>query len=406
MQNAKQLLNEVSEKLKIFEESQKESGELFNIFSITKIERREVDTHSAMIAELLNPRGRHGQDDRFLIEFLKIVIPAEYPFTGTKEAKVFKEKSFDKRSRIDILIVLDNHVFVIENKIDAEDGHKQLQRYKEILDSRFKQNSKHLLYLTIDGSEAEKYSHCGVPYHCISYEEHILNWLASCIEASNTQPTMKYALKQYQHLVEKITGKSMNHKLNNELVKILIEGDNLKAAQKISKLIQEAKGKILFDFFGKLEKLNSVKVIARDFLSPKLKDWIYDEGNCCNWFNPKDLKQRSSRSIGVFFDIGIPDILFRVEVATRALYYGAVPVENNNGEYELAHNWSEFTFDSFGFEKKDNWEKTKWFAIPMDDAIQVWNDIELIRGENEQNFIDEVCNSIEDLRKAAEKVNE
>lgn len=286
MQNAEKLLNEVSKKLNDFETKQRQAGNLFNIFSITKIERREVDTHSAMIAELLNPRGRHGQDDRFLIEFLKIVIPAECPFTGTKEAKVFKEKSFDKRSRIDILIVLDNHVFVIENKIDAEDGHKQLQRYKEILDSRFKQDSKHLLYLTIDGSEAEKYSHCGVPYHCISYEEHILNWLASCIEASNTQPKIKYALEQYQNLVEKITGKSMNHKLNNELVKILIEGDNLKAAQKISKLIQEAKGKILFDFFGKLEKLNSVKVIARDFLSPKLKDWIYDEGNCCNWFNP------------------------------------------------------------------------------------------------------------------------
>jgi hypothetical protein len=60
MQNAKQLLNNVSEKLKNFKDSQKESGELFNIFSITKIERREVDTHSAMIAELLNSQGRHG----------------------------------------------------------------------------------------------------------------------------------------------------------------------------------------------------------------------------------------------------------------------------------------------------------------------------------------------------------
>jgi hypothetical protein len=30
--------------------------------------------------------------DKFLIEFLKIVMPAECPFTRTKEAKVFKEK--------------------------------------------------------------------------------------------------------------------------------------------------------------------------------------------------------------------------------------------------------------------------------------------------------------------------
>jgi non-canonical (house-cleaning) NTP pyrophosphatase len=57
MQNEKKLLNEVSEKLRNFEESQKKEGGIFNIFSITKIERREVDTHSAMIAELLNPRN-------------------------------------------------------------------------------------------------------------------------------------------------------------------------------------------------------------------------------------------------------------------------------------------------------------------------------------------------------------
>ena len=50
MEKTKQLLCDVSKKLKDFEATQKESGELFNIFSITKIERREVDTHSAMIA--------------------------------------------------------------------------------------------------------------------------------------------------------------------------------------------------------------------------------------------------------------------------------------------------------------------------------------------------------------------
>jgi len=33
------------------------SGEAFNIFKITKIKRTEANTHSAMIAELLNPQG-------------------------------------------------------------------------------------------------------------------------------------------------------------------------------------------------------------------------------------------------------------------------------------------------------------------------------------------------------------
>ena len=42
------------------------SGETFNIFTITKIERSEVNTHSAMIAELLYPRGNHAKESLFL----------------------------------------------------------------------------------------------------------------------------------------------------------------------------------------------------------------------------------------------------------------------------------------------------------------------------------------------------
>jgi len=396
MQNAKQLLSDVSERLEIFEDTQKKAGERFNIFSITKIERREVDTHSAMIAELLNPQGRHGQDDKFLIQFLK-VLSAESPI-DTKNARVFKEKSFAGLGRVDILIVLDDHVFVIENKVDAEDGHKQLQSYKKILDTYFKGKTGHLIYLTKYGSAAEKFSLGTVKddeYHRISYKNHILNWLAACIDEVSLPLKVKYALEQYQDIVEKITGKSMNHELNNELVKILIEGNNLKSAQKISNLIEKAKGQILFNFFEELEKLDSVTVITNESLGKELEKLTYDETKCRNWFKSKN----QSQNVGLFFDIGISDILFRVEVASRALYYGAVPIERNyNGEYELAHNWEEFTSDYF---EKKNWQYIKWFAIPMKDAIQVWDDVELIRGENAQNFIEEVEKAIDELRKVA-----
>jgi len=42
------------------------TGENFNIFRILKVESSEVKTHSAFIAELLNPNGSHGQKDTFL----------------------------------------------------------------------------------------------------------------------------------------------------------------------------------------------------------------------------------------------------------------------------------------------------------------------------------------------------
>ena len=42
------------------------TGEHFNIFKILGIARREVQTHSPILGELLNPNGCHGQKDLFL----------------------------------------------------------------------------------------------------------------------------------------------------------------------------------------------------------------------------------------------------------------------------------------------------------------------------------------------------
>jgi len=192
MKDIEKLLSDTSETVKDIDTQQRLNGELFNIFSIFKVERSEVNTHSSMIAELLSPSGSHGQSDKFLILFLRTLNPGD-SFTGTLNAKVFKEKSFNKgRDRIDILIDLKDHVFLIENKIDAEDGNEQLKRYAEV----GKQSEKkwHLIYLTKYGSNAKEYSHHGVEYQRISYREDILTWLSACIEGVNAIPPIKHAL--------------------------------------------------------------------------------------------------------------------------------------------------------------------------------------------------------------------
>lgn len=48
---AQLLLNQAGSLVRETEAKLAASGELFNIFSITRIERAEVNTHSAMIAE-------------------------------------------------------------------------------------------------------------------------------------------------------------------------------------------------------------------------------------------------------------------------------------------------------------------------------------------------------------------
>jgi hypothetical protein len=71
--NVELLLNQVSGISRYYDKIEKSMGVRFNIFSITKIERYEVNTHSAMLSELLNPNGSHGQGAIFLKSFIEIV---------------------------------------------------------------------------------------------------------------------------------------------------------------------------------------------------------------------------------------------------------------------------------------------------------------------------------------------
>ena len=69
------ILNEVKP---IVEENKKcriekwKNGDFFNIFSILKMETDEVKTHSAFLAELLNPKGSHDKVIFSLMNLLKI----------------------------------------------------------------------------------------------------------------------------------------------------------------------------------------------------------------------------------------------------------------------------------------------------------------------------------------------
>jgi len=46
------------------------TGEQFNMFRVLGVGHLEVKTHSPILAELLNPKGKHGQGDVFLSLFL------------------------------------------------------------------------------------------------------------------------------------------------------------------------------------------------------------------------------------------------------------------------------------------------------------------------------------------------
>lgn len=97
--NIEKLLNEIkivtAKEITIRNEKEKR-GENFNIFNTIGISTSEVNLHSAIISELLNPQGSHGLNDLFLKSFINILLKhREYPIKefDTKDAIVKTEFS-------------------------------------------------------------------------------------------------------------------------------------------------------------------------------------------------------------------------------------------------------------------------------------------------------------------------
>ena len=142
METMKNLLSQVSSIIQQYEKVAELTGENFNVFKILGVETKEVKTHSAFIAELLNPQGSHGQGDVFLKLFVEQL---KYSFKkniyekrlnilnvfDTSIAEVLKEEYIGQKTeagggRIDIVIKDAKNQLVIENKIYAKDEEKQL----------------------------------------------------------------------------------------------------------------------------------------------------------------------------------------------------------------------------------------------------------------------------------------
>lgn len=126
----------------------------FNIFDVLKLSRAEI-RHSNMLSWLLNPSENHGLNDLFLRNLIKVIIqnnsysdinPIELLTVDFSDLQVLREWE-----NIDIFLSSKEYVIVIENKIDSQEHDNQLQKYKKIVDERYKKQKKLYLYLTPSG---------------------------------------------------------------------------------------------------------------------------------------------------------------------------------------------------------------------------------------------------------------
>ena len=207
------------------------TGSRFNLFRICGVNHYE-NTHSAIIAELLDPNGTHGLKSKLLECFLETL--GDYCSMDdfrSHSARVMTEYTTTE-GRIDILIEdNDERAIIIENKIYAGDQHEQLIRYDRF--AKKYRNGYQILYLTLLGDSASDQSSAGVTYLSISHKEHIINWLEKCIACASRFPIVRETINQYINHLKQLTNQDMDTKNREEITEILSNIENLQAAKTI-----------------------------------------------------------------------------------------------------------------------------------------------------------------------------
>ena len=261
------ILKEIRE-LKEQHENRADTGEFFNIFLIDGVGINE-DTHSAILADLLDPNGSHRQGAVFLKHFLNLELLglADSFDYGELEGFHVERKARRKDGEIDVLLEKkDDACIIIENKIhDAVDQDNQLNKYYKYARKSFTDDQIKLIYLTRDGREPNKNSLRGKDGKedldigrviRMSYESDIVEWLEDCLKkvkaATETIP-IREVLSQYQEHVKELTGLPTKKDFSmDKITTILTDDYDLIIA--LNKSITEAKKHIQYEFFEKLKE--------------------------------------------------------------------------------------------------------------------------------------------------------
>lgn len=269
----KNLLQNVAIIQKKYDDLAEYSGEHYNVFDILGVQSDEL-SHSAILTNLLDAKGKHGQKNVFLKLFINQIKPLfkdenrklilddfkTNNSSATKEKHVGKV-DYDKEEggRIDIVVNDGINNIIIENKVYAGDQPLQLVRYFEF------DKKAPILYLTLDGKEPSDNSKgkltVGMEYICISYKYEILEWLENCIKEMVNKPIIRETLNQYLFLIKSITNQSNNDKMSDEILEIMLK--NIGGSFEIYKNYPKLKITLFNSFIEKIKSKFSNELIVQ-----------------------------------------------------------------------------------------------------------------------------------------------
>ena len=292
----------VSQKIKEQRKEKFERGENFNIFNDLGFMSDEVHLHSMFLANLLNPKGSHGQRGKFLEAFLKMLqksfpaISADSLELDTTIASVGVEKYIGRQTdseggRIDIYLTDGKHSIIIENKINAGDQHHQMLRYWNYGMSQKGDDTEKsfvLIYLTLDGCSPSKDS-LGEDLKendivCLSYKSDIRGWLDRCVELAARTPLVRETINQYISTIDILTNNVMED--NKELLDILSKEENLDAIYDIANNKNIVVNRFINEvFIPKLRDLAESKGLTMG--DNCTENWMEESWAGASFYNPK-----------------------------------------------------------------------------------------------------------------------
>lgn len=184
-------------------------------FSLFRFIDYEVQ-FSAILADLLDPRGSHGQGPVFLSRLLDLVenraviapiglIPALRERLTSTRISVRREQFTHNARPIDIVVGEGDLGFGIENKPWAKDQSQQLRDYAAYLAHRYRRGWM-LLYISGTGAlpaihalssdERHRLLNAGT-YLELSYAADLAEWLDACVHACDADK-VRWFLRDFQ----------------------------------------------------------------------------------------------------------------------------------------------------------------------------------------------------------------
>lgn len=293
----------------------------YNLFCVLECEAKEV-LMCRMLADLLNPKGRHGKGSIYLEHFLKNVLHEPDAAMLSQMISVYKEYPIDEERRIDIVLTGNGRFIPVEVKIYAGEQQAQCCDYYQYAVKRDKDT--YVVYLTLHGTMPSKYSLGSKDgsymldlsnVKTISFENEIAGWLQE-LEWMEKNPVLVSTLHQYRQAIRFVSG-DLRERQKMDLVNMIIsKEDYFRSMIAISEVIDQTKAKLIYTVMTEFEKQMSDVALKYGMIRENRFHWYeYQDKATQDYYH-----QNNSTYPGINYVIpgvvlsGGAELWFRIEV--------------------------------------------------------------------------------------------